>query len=323
MAHMIDNSRGRAAMAYRGATPWHGLGSELTEDATIETWQREAGMDYDIKRSRVVFRWGKERGQVGAMDDRFVLWRDDTHAPLAVVSDRYQIVQPSEVLEFFRDLVDATGDYQLETAGVLNDGARYWALAKYRDSLQFGDDQVLPYLLLATACDGTMATTAQHTSVRVVCNNTLQMSLGAHKADAIKVRHNTRFDAFDVKAQLGIGGAISDFREDVETLIAKSMTPQQTADVFVELIAKRDSAGEITNEKNVKRVTSEIMRSLDFAPGARTQAARGTAWGAMNAVTHYVDFRARARSDNNRFNSGQFGPGAKLKERAFELLAAA
>ena len=32
------------------------------------------------------------------------------------------------------------------------------------------------YLLLATACDGTLATTAQFTSVRVVCNNTLAIT---------------------------------------------------------------------------------------------------------------------------------------------------
>lgn len=35
------------------------------------------------------------------------------------------------------------------------------------------------YVLLATACDGTLATTAQFTSTRVVCNNTLAVALGA------------------------------------------------------------------------------------------------------------------------------------------------
>ncbi len=31
--------------------------------------------------------------------------------------------------------------------------------------------------LLATACDGTLATTAQFTNIRVVCNNTLAIAL--------------------------------------------------------------------------------------------------------------------------------------------------
>lgn len=59
------------------------------------------------------------------------------------------------------------------------------------------------YLLLATARDGTLATTAQFTSVRVVCNNTLAIALG-NGTDAIKVGHRSQFDAQAVKRQLGI-----------------------------------------------------------------------------------------------------------------------
>ena len=65
------------------------------------------------------------------------------------------------------------------------------------------------------------------------------------------------------------------------------------------------------------------MVSLASAPGAHLDTAQGTGWGVMNAVTHYVDFKARARSQNNRFNSGQFGAGAKLKREAFALINAA
>lgn len=48
-----------------------------------------------------------------------------------------------------------------------------------------------------------MATTAQFTSVRVVCNNTLAIALG-NGTDAIKVGHRSQFDAQAVKRQLGI-----------------------------------------------------------------------------------------------------------------------
>jgi hypothetical protein len=39
-----------------------------------------------------------------------------------------------------------------------------------------GKDVSNGYILLATACDGTLATTAQFTSIRVVCNNTLAIA---------------------------------------------------------------------------------------------------------------------------------------------------
>lgn len=321
--HLIDMSNDRANMAYVGELPWHGLGENLTPGAPIETWLEEAGMAHEIKRSRVVYRFGKEKGEVGVMDDRHVLYRDDTNAPLAVVSNRFKIVQPRAVLEFFRDLVGATGDYILETAGMLNGGARYWALAKYRDALQFGQDKVSPYLLLATACDGSMNTIAQHTGIRVVCNNTLQFSLSADSVGAIKVSHRTEFKADQVKAELGVADAIANYERDIAALINLTLSRTEACDVLVELVGKRDATGALTNEKNVKRVVNEIMVNLANAPGANLDTARGTGWGVMNAVTRYVDFDARARNQNNRFNSGQFGAGAKLKRDAFAAIMAA
>jgi len=325
MAHLINiNANGRANMAYQGETPWHGLGQRLLPGATIPEWAIAAGMDYTIERSRVAFRWGEGKGEVGVMGSRHVLWRSDTKAPLAVMSDGYKIVQPGEVLEFYRDLVAASGDYELETAGVLDDGGRYWALAKYRDAFTFGrDDKVQPYLLLATSCDGSMATTAQHTSVRVVCNNTLQMSLHGGAGQSVKVRHSTRFDAAKVRAELGVADTAAAFFDDVDALINKAINREQAAEIFVDLVAKRDSAGKIENEDHTKRVARELMTALTNAPGASMETARGTGWGVLNAVTNHVDFTARARSANNRFKSGQFGAGAAMKQRAYELVMAA
>jgi phage/plasmid-like protein (TIGR03299 family) len=131
-----------------------------------------------------------------------VLYRSDTKAPLSVVSQRYQVVQPAEILEFYRDLTEV-GGFELETAGVLKGGRKLWALAKTGHSARLkGGDTVKGYLLLATACDGTLATTAQFTSVRVVCNNTLAIALG-NSSGAVKVGHRCR--GSPLWSQTGIG----------------------------------------------------------------------------------------------------------------------
>src|SRR5471032_1733679 len=115
-----------------------------------------------------------------------VLFRSDTNAPLSVVSHRYHVVQPSEILEFYRDLTEVSG-YELETAGVLKGGRKIWALARTGQSSTIkGNDAMNAYVLLATACDGSLATTAQFTSIRVVCNNTLAVALDAGNG-AVKV----------------------------------------------------------------------------------------------------------------------------------------
>ena len=87
-----------------------------------------------------------------------------------------------------------------------------------------GNDQTNGYVLLATACDGTLATTAQFTSIRVVCNNTLAVALNG-AAHAVKVRHNTTFDAQAVKKQLGISvSAWDDFMYRLKALSERRIT---------------------------------------------------------------------------------------------------
>jgi len=255
MSHLIDLSNERANMAYIGETPWHGLGQKLTEKAPIEIWAKEAGMDHTILRSPVRFSTDMDMGLVdGLMENRDVLYRSDNKIPLAIMSGRYNIVQPVEVLEFFRELVEQAGDYTLETAGCLNDGKKYWALAKYKQALDFGGDLIKPYLMLGTSVDGSMATVAQHTSVRVVCNNTLQMSLHADSQDAIRVVHSTKFDADAIKNQLGIERVIADYSDDVEFLINKALNKEQTVEIFVELVAQRDE-----KETSLTRRTSRRL----------------------------------------------------------------
>ena len=179
MAHLVET------MAYRNATPWHGLGNRLTENQP-EVWLKEAGMEWHILNARVQYRAGFELQDFA---DQRVLFRSDTLQPLSVVSKRYQVVQPREVLEFYRDLVEV-GGFELETAGVLKEGKKLWALARTgQEAMLKGGDAVKAYLLLATACDGTLATTAQFTSVRVVCNNTLSMAVN-DSSGAIKVPHS-------------------------------------------------------------------------------------------------------------------------------------
>jgi phage/plasmid-like protein (TIGR03299 family) len=228
MAHLIEQ------MAYVGATPWHGLGNRLTEKQPLEVWQREAGMNWQIQDSPVHFK-AEAAGHLGSIHtfpEQKVLYRSDTKAPLSVVSHRYQVVQPREVLEFYRDLTEFSG-YELETAGVLKGGRKFWALAKTGQTTALkGNDQVDGYLLLATSCDGTLATTATPTTVRVVCNNTLSISLNG-ATHAIKVPHSTRFDPRIVKKQLGIAVSQWDeFMYRMRTLAERKVQTKEALSFF-------------------------------------------------------------------------------------------
>ncbi len=313
MAHLIEQ------MAYVGATPWHGLGSQLSPKQPLEVWQQEAGMNWQIQESPVHF-MADAAGHLGTIHtfpEQKVLYRSDTKAALSVVSQRYQVVQPRDVLEFYRDLTERSG-YDLETAGVLKGGRKLWALARTGQSAALkGNDVVNGYLLLATSCDGTLATTATPTTIRVVCNNTLTIAVNG-ASQAIKVPHSTRFDPRAVKQQLGITvSQWDDFMYRMRTLAARPVKTHEAKDylrsVLCEALAANPERSGISNERALTKVLSMYEGQ---GRGAELEAAKGTAWGLLNAVTEYVDHERRARNSEYRMDTAWFGQGAVIKQRA-------
>lgn len=316
MAHQVQT------MAYTGQTPWHDLGNALPPKQPIDVWAKEAGMDWDICSSPV--RYMTEQvgslGSIMSFDEQKVLYRSDTKAPLSVVSDRYQVVQPREVLEFYRDLTEISG-FELETAGVLKAGKKFWALAKTgKETALKGKDVVNGYILLATSCDGTLATTATLTSIRVVCNNTLTVALNG-AASAVKVPHNTVFDGQSVKKQLGIAVSHWDgFMYRMKTLSERKVKSHESMNYFLNVLCHADqqpsnNKSGLVNERALKRVQALYDGA---GKGADMASASGTAWGLLNAVTEYVDHERRARSQEFRLDSAWFGQGAALKQRALD-----
>ncbi|MEZ2309899.1 DUF932 domain-containing protein [Paraburkholderia sp. RCC_158] len=311
------------SMAYTGQQPWHGLGNQLLPSQPIEVWAKQAGMDFTIESADVRFvsgNAGTNLGSIHAFPEQKVLYRSDSKLPLSVVSSRYNVVQPREVLEFYRDLTEV-GGFELETAGVLKDGKKLWALARTGQSVSLkGCDEVNGYLLLATACDGTLATTAQFTSVRVVCNNTLAIAL-SDNTGAIKVPHRSQFDPQAVKRQLGI--AISSW--DAFMVRVKAMSECKVTDAVAEKFLRRVLTYSTTNQadRDAIAVNERAIKAVHAlytgkGMGADLASASGTVFGLLNSVSEFTDHHRRARSEDHRRDASWFGSGAVLKARAWD-----
>lgn len=313
MAHQIAIINGKASIAYVGDKPWHGLGQELTPDASIETWKKEAGMDWEIKDSPIIFNDGS--GSKVYKGSR-VLFRSDTGEQLSIVSDEYRVVQPGQVLEFFQDLVALQG-FKLTTAGVLFDGRRFWALADTgRETDVLSKDRVKGMLLLTTSCDGTLATTAMFTTVRVVCNNTLALSLNKDSKNATRVTHRSVFDPTKVKADLGLlDTAWETFKANIIAMCKVKMTDNNAYD-FVKKLLINPSREADKQPYTVERDVQAILKRVRNGMG--TNKTYGTLWGALNGVTEFVDHESRARIPDHALWSSWFGKGSNLKTKAYE-----
>lgn len=346
MAHLIDMSNSRANMAYVGEVPWHRLGSELQPGADLAVWRTAAGMDWSVEMATVEF---CRAGIYSTVNGKRVLYRSDTGVPLGVVSDGYKPVQPGEVLEFFADLCADRG-FVMETAGCLKGGAIYWALARTPQSADLGingkSDPHRAYVLLSTSADGTRATDARFTAVRVVCANTMAVAIGGATPDGRGVRttHRTQFCATATKKALGLvdfDSAWDGFQRDMRRLQEREITageataffsellrpaeyrakPRQAmnATSFAELLNAPVGAGSspiVTDKAPVERAIrglADLEHCYYAAPGAQP----GTLYGAVQGVTRFVD-HVRGTSADKRLTSAWFGQGNALKQEAVE-----
>lgn len=317
MAHELTiRENGFAEMAFVGQTPWHSLGNRLQPNSTIEEWRLASGLNFDILSSPVHYM----TGEMQQWAEQRVLYRSDNKAALGVVSNRFNIVQPADILEFFRDLIAEDG-FQLETAGTLKGGKRIWALARTGfDAEVVANDKVKTYLLLVTGCDGGLSTTAQFQSIRVVCNNTLQMSLNKFEEgnSRVKVRHTTVFNPTSVKGQMGLNAKelFNDFIGKMQHFSNISVNNRMAEEIVAKLFS-HTARDDVRQTKGFQ----QVMQLFNGAgKGSRIEGVRETGWGLMNAVTEYVDYHIRATTQDNRLNSAWFGEGAKLKEKTVSLL---
>ncbi len=340
MAHLIDTSTGRAAIAYVGQAPWHKLGARLEAGASLEEWRAAAGLGFCVEKAPVLFqRTGANTSAlVETMKDRNVLYRSDTGAALSVVSNDYRLVQPAEVLDFFGKLA-ALGGFTIETAGALAGGRKIWALAKVNDGAPvIGHDVVRPYVLLATSFDGTLATTAKFTAIRVVCNNTLTMSVGGFNGvsavageessetgavvQSVRVPHSQTFDADKVRLQLGIVDSVWERWLVQAKLLAKVPVSEAQADTLVfDLLSaqQRVPVGRPLPNVRASKGYGRIMSMFSGSLIGADLAGKNNAWVLLNAITEEVD-HYRGKSDATRMDSAWFGSGEGLKQSGFDAV---
>lgn len=320
MAHNIDETSGKAAIAYVGATPWHGLGQQVSNSATIDEIERAAGLNFRVNLTPVEY--VDADGQRRSMSSR-VLYRDDTNAPLTIVGPDYKPFQNRQVLEFFQQYL-AAGDMHIETAGALNGGKVVWALAKMKASyLLENTDRVNGYVLLMNPHLYGKGGIAKLTEVRVVCQNTMTMALGGGRGGDVKLWHNREFTVArqdEIRSRLGIAhDKFGVLAEQAQRLAQARIDAAAVAEMAFDLFAPTADREDL--EHAPKAVDRVITLWQGAAKGSDLPSAAATAWGAFNAVTEYVDWE-RGRSANARMNYAWMGGGERIKRQAREHLLA-
>jgi phage/plasmid-like protein (TIGR03299 family) len=203
-----------------------------------------------------------------------------------------------------------------------------------------------PYVLLANSHDGSMALRMVPTSVRVVCQNTLNLSLGRAGSTGVTIRH--LFDSLEDRVQearenLGIFlERIDRFQEEADALASVTLSDSQAKGYFSEVFDLPAPGRLLDRMLDSQEDRGRFMKEQLQAHAERTERQRqadaklldvlmdgfhgeknslpgieGSVWAALNTVTGYADHEGRGAGSDGRLNSAWFGEANSLKQRAF------
>jgi phage/plasmid-like protein (TIGR03299 family) len=341
MAHNLDESTGKFAIAFRGDRNdiWHRHGQQHQDGWTTADWLKHAGLDWEAVKCPALVDLSvltpvlqmNSRGHERVEHDRYIVRSDNGHV-LGHASDRYQPVQPRDVLDWFERYCAVDPRFTLDVAGALKQGEIIWATATFKpngDEIKVAGDAHKARLLMTTTFDGTGSTINRATMTRVVCNNTLDAAMADRQKSIVRTRHSTKFDADKVGAELAaIAKGFDAYRAMGEAMAAHTMPTDDVKRMFrhvLEIPFDAPQSDVSTRKQNqyadLSRAFSQTRNERNESPGA------ATAWTALNAVTRYADHDRAVRGGTDaaetRFTTSvvdSSGSGQALKARAVEYL---
>ncbi len=313
MAHEVET------MAYRGETPWHGLGNPLSDDG-VKDWRKacvEAGLDWAVALAPLeVGPSDAPASSIGQIVDHRAAIRCSDGAILGVVGPDYTVLQNQDAFQWFEPILES-GLAEFEAAGSLRGGSRVWALAKIglQADIALGDP-VKRYLLLSHAHDGTLCVRVGFTDVRVVCMNTLRMAHDSAASQLIRIRHTSQvkenLEAVREVLDLAAGefqATVSQYRK----LQAKEGINPKDVMAYVQKVLDTPVGADGKVSTRVYNRLEEIVKLAWEGIGNKGS----TVWDAFNALTQWTTWQ-RGRSQENRVNAAWFGEGRAITERALK-----
>lgn len=347
MSHNLDATQGQYAIAIAedSPLPWHGhvrnrfkKGVQYSPDQVCEL----AGLNYGVKKSGLItYKAELSDGTIldKVADNRVVIYRTDTGDFLSTMSQSHYVpAQPVDMVRELMRLIENVPDFQMESVMALQDGRVISMTARLlgADTEIGKGDKIYPYVNFMTSYDGSYARAASLMHVLPICENTLRMGLSS--GETVRQRNTKEFNiesADDLFKRLGLlNEAFKSHVEQLKAMAKIKFSEEQAVAFFAKLYAPEIFATDedFLKVKNIKervmdknKVTTNKQNNIGDltnlflnGPGSELSVRRDTLYGALNAVTHYQDHKARTKNDK-RFESSQIGAGARKKEAAFDL----
>jgi phage/plasmid-like protein (TIGR03299 family) len=308
-------------MARTEMPSWHRVGTPLDHPATAAEAIQAAGLDWSVALEPVQDLRGRP------IPGSRALVRTDRMEPLSVVGTGYRPIQNVDAFRF-ADLLVGEDKAIYESAGSLDGGRRIWLEAKLPGDVWVeGEDRVQRYLLLTNPHFRGSSLWVLLTARRLVCENMLFAALAQGRTYAVRIRHTGDLESHVAEARRLLGISLKyfdDFGEQARRFAKRSMSSLAVKEYFEGLVPDPKDADPV----RAASTRETLLRLFESGRGSDLPGARGTLWGAVNAVSEFTDHKRSTRGSSardsgvgkrlSRWKSAMFGSGRDLKERAWQ-----
>ena len=333
--NQITNSAAElSAMIFNGSKPWHGCGQQVAADMDWRDVPKLDPIGYSNRELRPMQTLGFSGGVPRMVDvpgsNAVVRVADDR--VLSVVGDRYRVIQPREMIEAMASVANVAGA-NLTTAGFLKDGNVQWAQARVP-----GLDLRIPIgakdkpasvleenLTMFNSFDGTLPFVAGGAATDIVCQNTFMHALAETKQTGkrtFRIRHTSKSADLMAGMVAELQAMRQGFLSFAEMATRLAETRMSTAD-FVEFTRALVPNPEDASSAKAESKRAMLLDAWADAPGQQLDGKRGTAWGALSAVTFFTTWQAPVKSEDEtaaRWYNATLGDGADLAQSALDTL---
>lgn len=272
--------------------------------------------------------------------------REDNGNILGVVGSQYSVIQNEKALEFINMLtsgeINGSEKPVIETAGILDGGARFYMTAKMPSQIcipgdKFGIDD---YIVFTTSHDGSGSVQAFFSPVRVICKNTLAYAMRKAKNKLI-FKHTSRVnERMDWEKEENRRRAVSilkmheHFKEeflndiiamqnihingdtDITKFCARLFADENEMNLLLKANYNVDSVEELsTRKKNLIHAMEDTIVS-----GIGQEEHSNTGLWLLNGVTSFYQNTKVWKNNADKFDGIMGGDAARKVQRAHDLI---
>lgn len=294
------------------------VGKDVSECTSIEEALVKWGLDWEVELRPMFFESKLQEGELLAAGTTRAIVRTDTETMLGRVGGDYHPMSNVPALKHVDHLI-ASGQATLDAIFSVQGGRRVGASLKLNEKIFIANDDPMDlYITVTTAHDGGHSTTTDVTPIRLWCTNQLAIS------------HRTAKRSWPVRHLSSMPEQLKETEEELKRVLKYAEWLKETGDKLAEKEISRDQLVRIL-QRTVKFVASERARDafvtdvtglIDHSPLIGHEY-RHSAWGALNAVTEWIDHRRNYRNDESRFLTITHGFGNRVRNIAAQELISA